>query len=330
MPPNINELHINRWLEDVAVMYRQDDEKFIADKVFPVVPSEHASNDYMIFEREYFMRDDMPIRPLGAEPAYDGYKVKSGTFVCQERALQHRIDDRIKANYDEPANPDLRATQFLTERSMIKLERDWTKGFFTKEGWGTTWEGVTGTASESGKTFTGFNEEGTEPILFVEERCNEMESKTGFRPNVVVFGTDAYTVTRNNKEVLERVKYISDKEPALFGQRAMAAAFGVDKVLIAKAVFNSAPEGAAEKIEYIANPSSMLLAYAAPAPSIDTPSAGYTFAWTKLVPGGNATAGAIYSGRQESAWTDWYAIRTAYDQKQVSSDLGMYLEKVKA
>lgn len=327
--PTFRDLHINRWMTNMAVMYRQEAAKFAAHQVFPDCPTEYASNDYLIFDRGYFMRDDMPERPMGAEPANDGYKVETGSFQCKERSLAHLIDDRVKANADTPANPDMRATQFLNERALIKLERDWCGEFFTASKWGTTWEGVTGTGSEAGKTFTNFSEEGTEPVLFFEERANEMESVTGFRPNVAVFGAEAFTAVKNNKEILERIKYISDKEPALFGIKALAAALGVDKVVVAKAVFNSAKEGEAKKIEYIANSKAAMLAYAAPAPSIDTPSAGYTFVWTSLIPGlGNATGGVLYSARKETAWSDWYAIRSSYDQKVVAPELGMFFENV--
>lgn len=328
--PTINELHINRWLTNLAVMYRQEADNFVAHQVFPTVPTEHASNEYLIFDRGYFMRDDMPVRGMGQEPAYDGYKVESGTFRCQERALQHRIDDRVKVNADAPADPDLRATQFLTERGLIKLDREWTQEYFVSGKWATNWTGVSGASvNETEKEFGHFNDEGTEPAEFFQERGNEMEEKTGKRPNIMVLGAKAFTGLVNNKEVVKRVEYIAQKEPAMVGRKALAALFQVDKVVVAKAVYNSAQEGAANSIEYIAEPKSALLAYAAPAPSIDTPSAGYTFAWTSLVAGvGNATAGVIYSGRQESAWTDWYAIRSAYDIKLVAEDLGMFFSGV--
>jgi hypothetical protein len=318
-------------MTNFAIRYRQDATKFVASQVFPTIPTEKQSNKYLIFPKGYFMRDQMPVRGMGEEPAADGYELESGTFSCEERALRHLIDDRIDVNADQPINPDMRATEFLTERSLIKLDREWCAQFFTAGQWGTSWEGVVSGASEGAKTFDTFDQSGTEPILFFNQRSDEMEGKTGFRPNVMVLGAKAYTGLRNNPEVVKRVLYISQSEPALVGQRALAAAFEVDKIVVAKAVYNSAQEGAADKIEYIANSSDAMLAYAAPAPSLDTPSAGYTFAWTSLVPGvGNATAGVIYSGRIEQAWTDWYAIRSAYDMQKTASDLGMYFSDVVA
>lgn len=329
--PALTQVHIDRWMTNFAIRYRQSASKFVGISVFPTLPTQTASNDYLIFPKGYWMRDDMPVRGIGEEPAYDGYQVETGKFFCEERALRYIIDDRITVNADDPLLPAMRATEWLTERSLIKLDREWCSSFFKEGVWSTNWEGVTGSGSESGKTFTQFSDEGTEPIAFFNRRSDEMEGSTGVRPNVMVLGATAYTDIRNNKEVVNRVKFISQHEPALVGMQALAAAFEVDKIVVAKSVYNSAAEGLTEKIEFIANPTSALLAFAAPAPSLDTPSAGYIFAWTSLVPGiGPATAGVLYSGRLEQAWSDWYAIRSAYDMKVTAPELGIYFSDVVA
>src|ERR1700744_4892240 len=133
--PGINELHVNHLMGNMAIMYRQAADKFAAHQVFPDCPSIYKSNDYLIFDRGYFMRDDMPERPMGAEPGKDGYKTTTASFDCKERSLAHLIDDRVGANAEAPTDPDLRPTQFLNERALIKQERDWTTAFFTKGGW---------------------------------------------------------------------------------------------------------------------------------------------------------------------------------------------------
>jgi len=315
----------------MAIRYRQEKEEFVALQVFPQIPVDNASDDYLVFQRDAWMRNDFPRRGMSEEPAYDAYVTETQKFSCTERALQHRLDDRITKNADDPVQPDLRATEFLEERALIGMDAEWCSKYFEASEWKTTWEGLSGTASESGKTYEQFNKAGTEPILFFGNRADEMQETTGRRPNVLVLGAKAYTGLRNNKELVERIKYISQQEPALVGKRAMAAAFEVDKILVARAVYNAAQEGAGETMKFIADPKSALLCYAPSGPSIDTPSAGYTFAWTNLVPGiDGATAGVLYSGRLESAWTNWYAMRTAYDLKKTSESLGIFFSKVVA
>jgi hypothetical protein len=75
----------------------------------------------------------------------------------------------------------------------------------------------------------------------------------------------------------------------------------------------------------------MLLVYAAPAPAIDQPSGGYTFAWTGLIPGEtNAFGGTIQRGRDGLASSDVMQIKEASDQKVVASELGIFFEDVVA
>lgn len=324
-------VHINRWMTDFAIRYRQARSDFVALQVFPTVPSEHRSNNYLVFPKDAWFRNQMPVRGMGEEPARDSYMTETKTFTCEERALSHLLDDRIERNADDPLNPDMRATEFLQERALINLDAEWCEANFEPSLWSTNWEGVSGTGSESGKTFTEFNVAGTEPILFFGNRADEMQEKTGFRPNILVLGAKAYTGLRNNPEVVNRVKFISQQEPALVGKRALAAAFEVDDIVVARSVYNTADEGVTAAIKFIANPKSALFAYRAPSPSLDTPSAGYTVAWTNLVPGlDNATAGVIYSGRMERAWTNWYAVRSAYAIVRTAEDLGMFFTKVVA
>ena len=327
----LSTVHINRWLTNMAIRYRQEKEEFVALQVFPQIPVDNASDDYLVFQRDAWMRNDFPRRGMSEEPAYDAYVTETQKFSCTERALQHRLDDRITKNADDPVQPDLRATEFLEERALIGMDAEWCSKYFEASEWKTTWEGVSGTASESGKIYEQFNKAGTEPILFFGNRADEMQETTGRRPNVLVLGAKAYTGLRNNKELVERIKYISQQEPALVGRRAMAAAFEVDKIVVARAIYNEALEGSPANLKFIANPKAALMAFAPSGPSIDTPSAGYTFAWTNLVPGvADATAGVIYSGRYEAAWTSWYAIRAAYDMQRTASDLGMFFTKIVA
>ena len=333
MPAEIglSSVHINRWATNFAIRYRQEKDEFIALQVFPQIPTDTASDDYLVFLRDAWMRNDFPRRGMSEEPAYDSYGTETKKFSCTERALQYRLDDRIKKNADDPVHPDLRATEFLEERALIGMDAEWCSQYFEPSLWKTSWEGTSGTASESGKTFEQFNKAKTEPVLFFGNRADEMQETTGRRPNILVLGAKAYTGLRNNEELLNRIKFISQNEPALVGRQAMAAAFEVDKIIVARGIYNEALEGAPANLKFIANPKAALLAFAPDGPSIDTPSAGYTFAWTNLVPGvSNATAGVIYSGRYEAAWTNWYAIRAAYDMKITASDLGMYFSKVVA
>ena len=76
--------------------------------------------------------------------------------------------------------------------------------------------------------------------------------------------------------------------------------------------------------KFIGGAKTGLLLYVPPSPGIMTPGAGYTFAWTGYT-GANAWGGAVSSMRMDPIKSDRIEIESAYAQKIVGKDLGIYL-----
>jgi hypothetical protein len=324
--PSSGQLHIDHLLTNMALMYSQKAENFVADKAFPLLPVNHKSDDYLIYEKGTFYRaGQMEPRAPGQEPPEAGYETAIGSYSAKEWSLQTSIDDTERANADNPVDVDLAATTFLQTQSMINRDTLWASAYFKTGVWGNSDQ--TGVASApSTNQFVQFDQSGATPIETVRGQAITMESGTGYRPNVVVFGAKAYEGFLLSPEVADRVKY-TQMAQGYFGnpKAAIAAILEVEKVLVARSVSNTAAENQADSIGYISDPRSILLTYAAPAPSIKQPSAGYTFAWTGLIPGaGNAAGGVIMRGRRELAHSDVLQIRGAYDQRAVATDLGVF------
>jgi hypothetical protein len=119
--------------------------------------------------------------------------------------------------------------------------------------------------------------------------------------------------------------------PAIANQLNLAQIFEVDEVLIADGIQNTAVEGIP-----VVNPletnafimgNNALLVYTPAAPGLQTPAAGYTFAWTGLF-GSSALGSRIksfYMPWLESTRTE---IDSAYAQKLVSADLGGFFSSI--
>jgi len=354
--PVSQQLHVDRYLTNMAIAWSQDQANFISDKVFPVVPVMKESDFYAVYNRAYFYRDEMQIRPLGGRPPEAGYEVTHQRYNCLEWALEDKIDDRIRANADQPLDPDLSAMRLLTGQALIHRDKLWQEAFF-KTG---VWEGGSkkGTQSEVGNwvgnetagtsaeqevngafTFwdirqangmaTG-NASGCEPIAFIESRKLEVASQTGYMPNTLVLGASVYKVLKNHPAVIERIKYT---QRGIVTTDILASLFDVDRVLVPLAVINKAAEflpssTSGEEFGFVVSPKSAMLCYAAPAPTIQAPSAGYTFAYTGLIPGvTNAFGGIIQRGREELAHSDVIQIRASYTQVATSKALGIFISE---
>jgi hypothetical protein len=311
----------------MAVAWSQDQNNFAADKVFPICPVNKESDLYAIYQKGTLYRaNQMRPRPLGGRPPQAGYEITEGSYRCVEWALEHLIDDRVRANADQPLDPDLAGMRFLQTQALIQRETLWTSAYWLTGVWGTDWTGVS--TGPSGQQFLQWDQSGSDPIQFIRARRNEVRSKTGYVPNVIAFGALAYEAFINHPDVVDRIKYTQAATGATLGN-AVRALLDIDKVVIPAGVSNSAAEGQADSISYIANQTSCLLAYANPAPSITEPSAGYTFAYTGLIPGvTNAFGGVIMRGREELAHTDVLQIRASYTQNIVAADLGEFFQTV--
>jgi hypothetical protein len=309
----------------MAVAWSQDQSNFAADKVFPICPVTKESDLYAIYEKGTFYRTgQMRPRPLGGRPAQTGYGITEGNYRCVEWALEHLIDDRTRQNADQPLDPDLAGMRLLQTQALIQRDTLWSQKYFVTGVWANDWTGVT--TGPGASQFLQWDQSGSDPIQFIRGRANDVAGKTGYRPNTLAFGTLAYEAFINHPDVLDRIKYT---QRGLVTPDIVASLLDVRKVVVPRSVSNTAHEGQADNINYILSPSSVLMAYAAPAPSIQEPSAGYTFAYTGLLPGiDNAFGGVIMRGREELAHSDVLQIRASYDQEIVASDLGEMFQTV--
>lgn len=319
--PLPSDSHIDRYLTNLSVAYIQASDNFVAANVFPTVPVLKQSDKFATYPKGYFWRDDMGPRPLGDKAQRTGYKTGSGSYMCEEDALAHPIDDRVRANTDQPLDPDVAGQRLLTQKAMIHLDRAWAGDFFKTGVWSQADQAGVASAPSTNQ-FIQFDQSGSKPIQTIRARASAMAGTTGFRPNKLVLGNDVYDALVNHADIIDRIKYT---QRGVADTELLAQLFNVDRVLVAEGVQNTAPEGQTDVISWIVNSKGMLLAYAPQVPSLLTPSAGYTFAWTGLIPGvDNATGGVIARYREEQAHSDILEIRTAFDTSVVASDLGQF------
>ena len=116
-------LHVDRYLTTFSVNYVQDRRNFVAQRAASVIPVLKQTDLYVVYDRGYFWRDEAAPRPLGGRPQQVGYKVGEGTYSATEYALEHVIDDRQRANVDDPIRLDENATTLLTQKHMILGEK---------------------------------------------------------------------------------------------------------------------------------------------------------------------------------------------------------------
>jgi hypothetical protein len=123
---------------------------------------------------------------------------------------------------------------------------------------------------------------------------------------------------RNHPDVVDRIKYTQGQPVS---EEILARLLGIERVLVAAGVKNSAQEGLANSSDFIAG-NNALLVYAAQAPSLMTPSGGYTFVWSGYT--GAQDGRRIKRFRMEEYASDRIEVEASWDQKLVAGDVGAF------
>ena len=310
--PTSTQVHVDAILTNISVAYIQDQGNFIANQVFPTVPVEKQSDKYFKYAKGDWFRDEAQLRAPATESAGSGYGLTTDTYNTLVYAFHKDIDDQVRANSDSPLNPDRDATQFVTQRMLLRQEIDWSAKYFTT--------GIWANDKVGGTDFTAWsNYTSSDPIEDIEAGKSTMLTSTGFMPNTLVLGYDVFRQLRHHPDVVDRIKYTSSEVPA---EGILSRLFGVDRVLVTRAIKNSGAEGASDSFAQVHGKNAALY-YVAPSPGLLTPSAGYQFAWRGVSDGMGQNIG-ITRFRRPELRADRIEAQMAWDYKVVSTDLGYF------
>lgn len=318
--PTRQMVHIDRALTNISVAYIQKEESFIADKIFPIVPVQKQSDRYFVYLKEDWFRDEAQERAPATESAGGHYEIdNTPTYFCRKYAYHKDVTEEDRTNADAPLNPDIDASQFVSQKMLLRREVLWGLNYFTTGVWTNQVDGVT--AKPGAGEFLRWDEEGSTPIEDVTNGIMQIASETGFRPNVLSLGAKVYAALRNHDDILGRIVFT---QRGVVTPDILAALFDVEKVVVAWAVRNVAVKGDTEDTDFLLG-NHALLAYAAPRPAIKTPSAGYIFAWTGLL-GASSYGHRIVRLPMPllGLGTERIEGEMAFDIKQISDDLGYF------
>src|SRR5262245_30050937 len=307
--PTRGEVHVDYILTNISVAFMQQQSAFIAPQVFPVVPVDRATNRYFVFDQNPWFRDEMQRRPPNTESAGSGYTMSTDSYSCDVFALHKDIPDQVRANSDVPLNPDRNATEWLTQMALLRMEVQWQSDYFKTGVWTTD---VTPAALWD-------NYATSDPIADIRTGVRTILVNTGFKPNRLVLGYDVWLKLQDHPDVVDRMKITDDRvvTPQLLGR-----VVDVDQVIVCQAVKATNNEGGTAAYAFV-HGKNALLAYAAPNPALEVPSAGYTFMWTGVSAGMGANV-AVSNFRMEHLNSDRLEIEAAWDNKVVSNALGYF------
>lgn len=292
-------VHVDQLLSSISIKYRNTN--FVAMEVFPELQVAKDSDKYRIYDRNFRLPDTM--RANKAEARQHSFAVSTGTYVLEEHALLDYITDRDKANYDLA---DLRAdtTEELTDKILQRMEKS-VADLFTSTSWS---QNVSLSAAQqwSSDTVT------SNPIPQMDTAGTVVMENSGYDKNIGIIPHRAMIAAKNHTSIIDRIKYTSvDITPAM-----LAGLFDLPKLLVPKAVIDTAAEGVASSISPLWG-DNVFVGYRAERAGPLKPSAGYIFRSNKPL---------VKSWREEKRSADAIEVGMLYQAKVVASLAG-YLIK---
>jgi len=334
LPLNAASVHIDVALTNLTIAFLQDEKNFIADRVFPRVPVDKKSNKYYIYDRSHFNRvDQVKKRSAGTQANTIGMQVSTDSYFTDVFGLAMDFDFETLANEDAALNVRSAGAQVLTHQLLIDREIRWADTYFKAGVWGTDLTGVAGVpGANQVKQWSSYVD--STPIVDITNARRAMQLKSGgFKPNVMVVGKETRDVLVNHPNILERLNGgATVTNTALITDAKLAEIFEVEEFLVMESVKNTGLEGLAETNVFIGGKSAALY-YRPRTAGLMVPSAGYIFTWDDLQ---NASGYGLsirsYTGDflNVNGIAEKIEANLAYDQKVVSTDLGVFFATIVA
>lgn len=306
-------------LTNISTAYIQSQDAYIAGIVFPEVPVDKQSNKYYTYTKNDWHRDEAQLRRDATESAGSGYGLSTDSYSCDVFALHKDIGYQARNNADAGIDLDRDATEFVTQRLLLRREIQWVSDCFTTSKWATDV-----TPSNLWSDFTN-----SDPVEDIETGKEAILGVTGREANTLVLGYQVYRKLRNHPDILARIQYVMQATIRNVTPALLAACFDLDRVLVAKAIKATNVEG--ETAAYgFTHGKNALLCHVASRPGLLTPSAGYTFSWNGVNGGIAGAKVGIRRFHIDKENADRVEGESAFDCKVVGSDLGYFFSAVVA
>ena len=334
--PTVAAVHVQAALSVIAAAYVQDAKNYIADDVFPNVPVEHQADKYFVFSKDDFFRDEAQQRADTDESAGGGFNLGTGSYFANVWAYHMDLGDQTRRNADPAVDMDIATTKFCMQKMLIRKDRFFTTQYLKTGLWSVDNVGTLG-GTPGSMTPAYWNDDANgDPFTDIATGQTSILQNTGFEANTFVQTYPVYQALRKHPLVVDRIKYTTRADASRITPELLAGAFDVDRVVVSKAVYNSAVESAAAVATTASGTYSFIsgknawLGHVAPEPGIMIPSAGYVFSWSGLANGLNSMG--IRVSQIPMPWKGLGTVRTeaemAFDMEAIGTDLGVYFSGI--
>ncbi len=266
----LGKLYIDPLLSNFAVGYAP--RGLIAPQVFPIVDVPRQSGVYAVFEQADLFRVGSTLRAPGTQANQIRFRVGSDTYFCTNYALKTQVLLEEIANADAVFRMKLEQQRVAGALTMLSL--DWENRLA-----GRLFN--TSNVGSSVQVASSWTSSASNPVGDLNTAIDNVQNATGYRPNTIVVGVEAWRALRRHPDVINKSRnpniVAGGNYPAV---EEVARLFEVDRILVGAAYKNTAQEGQPQNLKPVWGPH-CLVAFMEHDQLIDAPTYGAAFRWVE-------------------------------------------------
>jgi hypothetical protein len=307
MEPTPRDVRHSQLLTNISLGYRQDG--YIAELLYPIVKVQKETAKIVTYGMDN-LRIEQSLRAPGASANTVGHSVSIGDhYALEEHAYKEDIPDEVRDNAERPINADKDSTENLTDRLLVRKEKDLADIVRSPSV-------ITQTATP---TYTWDDGVNSVPFEDVKTAKTTIRSATGKEANTMMVSWDVLQELLIHPTILGRFPG-ADMITQQMLLDNVSRLFGLERMLVGKAQYNSATEGQTDSLTDIWT-SDVIIAYIDPKPTQKSQTLGRTYQSTK------AQRKALkWRDPDRSAKKDWVSVSDKYDQKTVNAACAYLLD----
>jgi hypothetical protein len=291
-PTGSGNVHIDVVLTQISVAW--PNEGLVGQVLFPSVPVNKQSNKYYIFQgREgwYPALDDA--RAPGSEAnELPGLTVSTGSYYCQEHALQIAVTDEERENADSPLSPDVDGAEMLASRVALGKEYRIYNLVTTAANYNAALT-QTLTGSAGGGYGPQWDLAASTPVKDIRTAMRALHRTSFLNANLAIIPYLVMSALEDSADFITRIQYV---ERAILTPDLVAACLSLNNVVVPGFGIATNNPGQTLALSYLWN-KEVLLAYNPPRPGLKVPAYGYQFTQGYSGGGGGLSFGSgAFSG----------------------------------
>lgn len=257
-------------LSQLALEYMEKQTDFIGLQVLPTFNVDQQNGDYPVIPLEALLRVPTTQRAARAHYARGDWKFETDTYDCLENGWEEPVDETEAKLYARFFDAEEIAMQRALNTILRVQEKRVADMLFNASNF--TANAVTNEWDDAANAT---------PITDVQAGRLAVRNACGLEPNVLVVSYSTFLNLGVVAQIVDRVKYIdSTIRAGDIPVSALEKLFGVEKVLVGSARYNSAKKGQSASLANVWNEEYAMLAVVNKGNDLKQPCVGRSFLWT--------------------------------------------------